>query len=155
MITIFSHHPCLGVFFPYAPGEGCPYLTSSAFNWTLRHQGNCSRWQKANCFAHSIELKCLYMEQMNFPSEMVGDIERIGVHSQRKCISDVVDSTPFSQEFYLKLSASPTNQKTSLYLLFSWILEGKIFCRQRHSLIISGKNFNHFCMMVTNLNYRA
>lgn len=56
---------------------------------------------------------------MNFPSEMVGDIERIGVHSQRKCISDVVDSTPFSQEFYLKLSASPTNQKTSLYLIFS------------------------------------
>lgn len=59
------------------------------------------------------------MEQMNFPSEMFGDIERIGVHSQRKCISGVVDSTPSSQEFYLKLSASPTNQKTSLFLLFS------------------------------------
>lgn len=92
---------------------------------------------------------------MNFHSEMFGDIERIRVHSQGKFISGVVDSTPFFSGILSKLPASPTNQKTSLFLLFSWILEGKLFCGQRHSLIISGKHFNHFCMMVIKLNYRV
>lgn len=56
------------------------------------------------------------MESMNFPSEMLGDIERIRVHSQGKFISGVVDSTPFSQEFYLSYLPLPLTKR----LLFSY-----------------------------------
>ena len=48
------------------------------------------------------------MESMNFPSEMLGDIERIRVHSQGKFISGVVDSTPFFSGILNYLPLPPT-----------------------------------------------
>jgi len=59
---------------------------------------------------------------MNFHSEMFGDIERIRVHSQGKFISGVVDSTPFSQEFYLSYLPLPPTRRLpfSYFFLGFW-----------------------------------